>query len=108
MNAGRWRRWRHGGRRDGRACRRSRAACRRYPSAADRNYQGGNTTEQRELGPGLSFHLTSLSQYRVFCHHPWHASDTIPPYGMCQEQLVDLYEQIGHKISELPIRLVNQ
>jgi hypothetical protein len=66
MNARRWRRWRHGGLAARRACRRSRAACRRYPSAADRNYQGGNTTEQRELGPGLSFHLTSLSEYRVF------------------------------------------
>ena len=103
MNAGRWRRWRHDGRRDRRACRRSRAACRRYPSAADRNCQGGNTTEQRELGPGLSFHLTFPFSVSGFCHHPWHTSDTIPPYSISQDQLVDLYEQIGHTISELVV-----
>jgi hypothetical protein len=65
-SGGSWRRLGHAGRRAGRARCRSCAACRRYPSAADRNCQGGNTTEQRELGPGLSFHLTSLSRIGPF------------------------------------------
>jgi hypothetical protein len=55
--------WKRLGRGGLRARCRSCAACRSYPSAANCNYQGGSTTEQRQLDPSLSFHLTSLSRF---------------------------------------------
>jgi hypothetical protein len=50
-----WRRLGRGGLGARRVRRGGCAACRRYPSAANGNHQGGSTTEQRDLGPSLTF-----------------------------------------------------
>jgi hypothetical protein len=93
-----WRRLGRGGLRVRRARCRSCAACRSYPSAANGNYQGGSTTEQRELGPSLSFHLTSLSRFgpvatiRCIGQHPL-MLDASPP----NRHSVEVLMLWGHK-----------